>query len=165
MDNDVRCARIVMMLSQVIVAHSNPKTSFSLLNPPFVVVCPQTFYRKVPNTEHVGELDGGAGGASSDEEDGDGGAGRRGERYRQYIKERLLGHRLWQDGNFWEQTLWQLALEQVGDTNVLFCILRFQFLSYYISCKPFRTISLGTNRTRLVGTRLCVGYTQYCMHR
>jgi hypothetical protein len=40
-------------------------------------------------------------------------APRRGIEYRQYIKEKLMGHKLWKDGNFWEQALWQCAIEQV----------------------------------------------------
>lgn len=42
--------------------------------------------------------------------------GKRGVKYRQFIKERLMGHPIWQDGNYWEQTLWQCALEQVNAT-------------------------------------------------
>ena len=50
--------------------------------------------------------------ANSDEEDEDGNA-KRGVEFRQYIKEKLMGHPIWQDGNYWEQALWQCAIEQV----------------------------------------------------
>jgi hypothetical protein len=52
---------------------------------------------------------GGHGDDSEDEND----VGRRGIIYRQYIKEKILGHPLWADGNYWEQALWQCAIEQL----------------------------------------------------
>jgi len=42
-----------------------------------------------------------------DEENG------RGVENRLYIKELLITHPIWKDGNYWEQTLWQCAIEQV----------------------------------------------------
>ncbi len=53
-----------------------------------------------------------------DEEDEDGNA-KRGVEYRQYIKEKLMGHPIWQDGNYWEQALWQCAIEQVSIFKLL----------------------------------------------
>lgn len=47
-----------------------------------------------------------------DEEDDDT-VDKRGTKYRQYIKEKLVAHPLWHDGNYWEQALWQCAIEQV----------------------------------------------------
>ncbi len=38
----------------------------------------------------------------------------RGIEHREFIKERLLDHPLWKEGQFWEQALWQCAIEQVG---------------------------------------------------
>lgn len=29
------------------------------------------------------------------------------------MKEKILGHPLWEDGNYWEQALWQCAIEQL----------------------------------------------------
>ena len=49
----------------------------------------------------------------NEDDDDDEGAGRRGAEHRHYIKERLLQHPIWQDGNYWEQALWQCAIEQV----------------------------------------------------
>ncbi len=32
---------------------------------------------------------------------------------REYLKEMLSAHHIWHNGNFWEQALWQCAIEQV----------------------------------------------------
>jgi hypothetical protein len=48
---------------------------------------------------------------SSDDEEEDSAA--RGAENRQYIKELLTAHPIWKDGTYWEQTLWQCAIEQV----------------------------------------------------
>jgi len=45
---------------------------------------------------------------AEDEEEND-----RGVENRLYIKELLITHPIWKDGNYWEQTLWQCAIEQV----------------------------------------------------
>ena len=37
----------------------------------------------------------------------------RGAHHRIYVKELLVEHSLWQDGNFWEQALYECAMEQV----------------------------------------------------
>ena len=37
----------------------------------------------------------------------------RGAQHREYIKEKLLHHVIWQDGNYWEQALWKCTIEQV----------------------------------------------------
>jgi hypothetical protein len=59
---------------------------------------------------------------SSDDEEEDGAA--RGAENRQYIKELLTAHPIWKDGTYWEQTLWQCAIEQVRAQNfVALCIL------------------------------------------
>jgi hypothetical protein len=49
-----------------------------------------------------------------DDDDSDDSSARRGVEFRQYIKEKLMGHRIWHDGSYWEQALWQCALEQVS---------------------------------------------------
>ena len=49
----------------------------------------------------------------SDDDDDDESDGARGAENRQYLKELLLAHPIWRDGNYWEQTLWQCAIEQV----------------------------------------------------
>lgn len=54
----------------------------------------------------------------SDEDDG----GARGAENRQYIKDLLTAHPIWRDGNYWEQTLWQCAIEQVR-YNQMACFL------------------------------------------
>jgi hypothetical protein len=50
--------------------------------------------------------------SSDDDEEEDGAA--RGAENRQYIKELLTAHPIWKDGTYWEQTLWQCAIEQVS---------------------------------------------------
>jgi hypothetical protein len=57
---------------------------------------------------------------SEDEEGANERLVRRGILYRQFIKEKILGHPLWQDGNYWEQALWQCAIEQVMSLSQLF---------------------------------------------
>jgi hypothetical protein len=37
---------------------------------------------------------------------------------RQYLKEIIVSHPLWQEGRFWEQALWQCVLEQVGTEGI-----------------------------------------------
>jgi len=56
---------------------------------------------------------------SNDEEDHDGEDAQRGTKYREYIKEKLLSHPIWQDGIYWEQALWKCTIEQV---NLTFCV-------------------------------------------
>lgn len=53
------------------------------------------------------------GSKGEEEEDEEEEIARRGIQYRQYIKEKILGHPLWEDGNYWEQALWQCAIEQL----------------------------------------------------
>jgi hypothetical protein len=52
---------------------------------------------------------------NSNDDDMDGGDADvdRGVAQREYLKEILVSHSIWQDGNFWEQVLWQCAIEQV----------------------------------------------------
>ena len=50
--------------------------------------------------------------SSDDSDEGEGGA--RGVDNREYIKELLIKHPVWKDGNYWEQALWQCAIEQVN---------------------------------------------------
>ncbi|KAJ1432478.1 hypothetical protein B484DRAFT_29126 [Ochromonadaceae sp. CCMP2298] len=99
----------------------------------------QTFYRKldrpstgkakaaeVGDSAGVGAGEGGAGvggavaGAEAvagavmeteTEEAGEGEGDREGER--EFVKEFLLEHPVWRDGNYWEQALWQCAIEQL----------------------------------------------------
>lgn len=83
--NDVHCAKIMMMLSQ-------------------------TFYRQ----RHVEKELAVAGEQrhSQDDEDSDAGDNRD-TAMREYLKEYLVHNPLWQNGNFWEQALWQCAIEQL----------------------------------------------------
>lgn len=37
---------------------------------------------------------------------------------RQFLKEIIISHQLWQEGRFWEQALWQCVMEQVDSDNV-----------------------------------------------
>ena len=65
--------------------------------------------------------------------------------HRKYIKDLLIPHPIWKDGNFWEQTLWQCAIEQVSgcgkkgeyrevvDIEILFSILFLWLYLYYDS--------------------------------
>ena len=32
---------------------------------------------------------------------------------REFIKEALINHPIWRDGNYWEQALWQCVIQQV----------------------------------------------------
>lgn len=41
-------------------------------------------------------------------------AGKSRQEKRLYVKEILLGHEMWKDARFWEQTLWQCVMEQVN---------------------------------------------------
>lgn len=47
--------------------------------------------------------------SEDDEED----IARRGTEHRQYIREKLVLHPIWKDNGYWEQALWQCAVEQV----------------------------------------------------
>jgi len=51
--------------------------------------------------------------SDDDDDDDDESDGARGAENRQYLKELLLAHPIWRDGNYWEQTLWQCAIEQL----------------------------------------------------
>lgn len=88
--------------------------------------------------------------ATADNDDGDiedeDGA-KRGVQYRQFIKEKLMGHRIWHDGSYWEQALWQCALEQVL-SSLFFLVFLLLIILYGFICLSyilFHTISLGTN--------------------
>ena len=50
---------------------------------------------------------------SDTEEDDEGEIAGRGVGVRQYLKEVLIPHPIWNDGKFWEQVLWECALEQL----------------------------------------------------
>lgn len=85
-------------------------------------MCSQTFYKKIEHKRKAAgaSLAGNSPAAvavDSDRDgdsDGDGdGEDARGVENRRYIKELLVTHPLWKDGNFWEQVLWQCAIEQV----------------------------------------------------
>lgn len=51
---------------------------------------------------------------------------------RQYLKEIIISHTLWQEGRFWEQALWQCVLEQVNIQNYS---TFFELLILYVSYK------------------------------
>jgi hypothetical protein len=38
---------------------------------------------------------------------------------RQFLKEIVVSHPIWQEGRFWEQALWQCVLEQVSTKRLL----------------------------------------------
>ena len=83
----------------------------------------QTFYRVRPGSHLIPEKEHsalfrersskGSNEDGSEEEEDEDQIARRGIIYRQYIKEKILGHPLWADGNYWEQALWQCAIEQL----------------------------------------------------
>jgi hypothetical protein len=66
----------------------------------------------------------------------------RGVAQREYLKEILISHPIWQDGNFWEQILWQCAIEQVSysidPSNCIVCAH-----GYPMSVATNRAISNG----------------------
>lgn len=64
-----------------------------------------------------------------EEPDEDVASAKRGVLFRQFIKEKLMGHAIWQDGNFWEQALWQCAIEQVG----IIASISYHNITYYHS--------------------------------
>lgn len=81
------------------------------------LIFPQTFYKKIvrespePASHDHPESTSSHPGADSDAEDEE--ENDRGVENRLYIKELLITHPIWKDGNYWEQTLWQCAIEQV----------------------------------------------------
>jgi hypothetical protein len=46
----------------------------------------------------------------------------RGARHREYIKDKLVSHVIWQDGNYWEQALWKCTIEQVRSICMYVCM-------------------------------------------
>lgn len=109
----------------------------------------QTFFRIRPKDQQL------ATSASTEPDDGDDNdeeGAKRGVQYRQFIKEKLMGHRIWHDGSYWEQALWQCALEQVF-------LDVFNFDSDFVTCAIFSCIqsrmrSHGMNWTRMDETNL-----------
>ncbi len=99
-----------------------------------LIICVQTFYRQIepvapspedtssvpptsstaPVVYELESLSDVARREADEEEDEDASIAKRGVAHRQYIKEKLTTHPIWQDGNYWEQALWQCAIEQVG---------------------------------------------------
>ena len=78
----------------------------------------QTFYRQIKRNKPVRALEGGNTaieneGDEQEEEEEEEEEDARGVENRQYIKEMLITHPVWKDGNYWEQALWQCAIEQV----------------------------------------------------
>ena len=82
----------------------------------------QTFYKKIEHKRKAGsstaapasDVDATADADADADSDGDGdGEAARGVENRRYIKDLLVTHPLWKDGNYWEQVLWQCAIEQV----------------------------------------------------
>lgn len=75
----------------------------------------QTFYKRIvrDNPDTTATTATKTAEATSDADSSDDEGGERGAENRQYIKELLLSHPIWKDGNYWEQTLWQCAIEQV----------------------------------------------------
>jgi hypothetical protein len=45
----------------------------------------------------------------------------RGAGNREYLKSTLMAHDIWKDRSFWEQTLWQCAMEQVRHSTAQYC--------------------------------------------
>jgi hypothetical protein len=52
---------------------------------------------------------------------------------RQYLKEIIVSHPLWQEGRFWEQALWQCVLEQVGTEGITLFTTLSPFPSHFHS--------------------------------
>jgi hypothetical protein len=151
--NDVHNSKIIMMLSQ-------------------------TFYRFRPKngkpTSQEESTDGASGKQPQvdDNEDEDEDAPKRGVEFREYIKEKLMGHPIWEDGNFWEQALWQCAIEQVTfavdavwcDCCVIVCVIVCvssvsMLLVLCHSCKRFHMRSHGMKWRKTVAMRPYDVYT------
>lgn len=56
---------------------------------------------------------GGDGDGDQDGERDEGEIGGRGQGVRKYLKEMLTSHHIWKDGKYWEQVLWECAIEQL----------------------------------------------------
>jgi hypothetical protein len=95
-----------------------------------IMMLSQTFYRKKPtdgdskpqkeNGDGDGEKTGTISvpsvdsvGSGSDTEIDEAENTGRGTKARQYLKDVLTPHPIWNDGKFWEQVLWECALEQL----------------------------------------------------
>eukprot|EP01032_Pedospumella_encystans_P009944 gene9944-11660_t len=95
-ENDIHTASVIMMLSQ-------------------------TFYKKIvrESTKHAkkesnhSHNDQQSQSKNNDKEEEEEEESDRGVENRMYIKELLITHPIWKDGNYWEQTLWQCAIEQL----------------------------------------------------
>lgn len=97
--NDVHNSKIIMMLSQTFYRFrsKNDKSSQEDSN----------------NNSESAKKKVKARNEDDEDDDDDDDAPKRGVEFREYIKEKLMGHPIWEDGNFWEQALWQCAIEQV----------------------------------------------------
>lgn len=100
-DNDVHSAKVIMMLSQTFYRKNllpsvlRSKETENSDNPPSSVGA---------EYNHTGE--------GSDIFDDDRLRDRAADK-REYLKEMLISHSIWRDESFWEQALWQCALEQL----------------------------------------------------
>eukprot|EP01038_Epipyxis_sp_PR26KG_P012593 gene12593-16887_t len=112
--NDIHNAKVIMMLSQTFYRKATfltreksckTKTSKQTVNN-------NTIRNEGNLSDHSLSEDYYGDDVEIDEDDGI--IGKRGADHRQYIKERLVNHPIWQDGNYWEQALWQCALEQLA---------------------------------------------------
>ena len=72
---------------------------------------------------------------------------------RRYIKDLLVTHPLWKDGNFWEQVLWQCAIEQVSRC------LKFLTKRLLFQCKSSRGVQLGD----VSGPPILLEYWSHCL--
>lgn len=111
-DNDVHTAKIIMMLCQTFYRirpsyAGNPGNSSAI-----EVLTDDVASNRKMTIDSIYE----------GEEDED--IPKRGSQFRQYIKEKLMGHEIWADSNYWEQALWQCTMEQV--------ISRFMSFDYLI---------------------------------
>jgi hypothetical protein len=74
----------------------------------------KTFYKKIEDPSHSTSGSGSSSDCNNDEEDaGEEREASRGDAHRNYLKNLLISHPIWKDGNYWEQVLWQCAIAQV----------------------------------------------------
>jgi len=115
---DIHTSKVIMMLSQ----------TFYCMNVATPKASPQRKPKKANSITLQNSLDlGNADEADGGESDGDAGAGAggkdadkdeseiggRGQGVRKYLKEMLTAHHIWKDGKYWEQVLWECAIEQL----------------------------------------------------
>jgi hypothetical protein len=105
--NDIHTSKVIMMLSQ----------TFYRMNS--LTVLAQTPKKKRGSRGGRGSTPTPTGGdgtrneGSSDSENDESEISGRGYGVRQYLKDLLTAHSIWNDGKFWEQVLWECAIEQL----------------------------------------------------